>query len=62
MIGWFKSVFGAEDEGLTHTMSDGTVMSGATHTPQAITSSKLPAVLIIAGAVGLAVLKAKRVI
>ena len=62
LVGWFKSVFGAEDEDPTHTMPDGTVMTGATHTPQAITSSKLPAILIIAGAVGLGVLKAKRVI
>ena len=62
LVGWFKSVFGAEDEGPTHTMSDGTVMTGATHTPQAITSSKLPAYLIGAGVLGLAGLKYKGMI
>ena len=62
LVGWFKSVFGAEDEDSTHTMPDGTVMTGATHSPQATTSSKLPAVLITAGVLGLAGLKYKGMI
>ncbi len=64
LVGWFKSVFGAEDDELLG--PDGeeqTVTTDLTGPqPQAITSSKLPAILIIAGAVGLVGLKYKGMI
>ena len=64
LVGWFKSVFGAEDDELLG--PDGeqqTVTTDLTGPqPQAITSSKLPAILIIAGAVGLVGLKSKGMI